>query len=151
LAAVEAWIHGGTLYVHREAFKHHLELDATPAFLKRKIPGIQNHAMRVDNSRPESISYFQRHGLPRAIACKKGAGSVMDGVAFIRAFDEVVIHHTCKEMAFEFLHYRYKTDRLSNDVLPIIIDAHNHGIDGLRYAIEPIMRASLGPMIGFVQ
>jgi len=38
--------------------------------------------------------------------------------------------------------YSYKIDRLSGDVLPVLVDAHNHAIDALRYALEPIMRRS---------
>ncbi|RKW25773.1 MAG: PBSX family phage terminase large subunit, partial [Kingella sp. (in: b-proteobacteria)] len=35
--------------------------------------------------------------------------------------------------------YSYKTDRLSGDVLPVPMDAHNHCIDAIRYAIEPLI------------
>ncbi|MDG6334272.1 PBSX family phage terminase large subunit, partial [Glaesserella parasuis] len=37
----------------------------------------------------------------------------------------------------EFRLYSYKTDRLSGDVLPTLVDAHNHYIDALRYALNP--------------
>ncbi|PIP36933.1 MAG: PBSX family phage terminase large subunit, partial [Desulfobacterales bacterium CG23_combo_of_CG06-09_8_20_14_all_51_8] len=47
----------------------------------------------------------------------------------------VVIHPRCRQTLNEFRLYSYKTDRLSGDVLDIIVDAHNHYIDALRYAL----------------
>jgi phage terminase large subunit len=40
--------------------------------------------------------------------------------------------------------YSYKTDRLTGDVLPIIVDKHNHCIDALRYSLEPLIKAGPG-------
>jgi len=37
--------------------------------------------------------------------------------------------------------YSYKVDRLSGDVLPDIVDKHNHCIDAVRYALAPLIRA----------
>ena len=36
--------------------------------------------------------------------------------------------------------YSYKVDRLSGDVLPVLVDAYNHNLDALRYAVEPLTR-----------
>ena len=139
-AAVKAWVHGDTLHIEHELYRKHLETDHMPAELIESIPDIERHTSRADNARPETISYLKRHGLPKMEACKKGKGSVEDGVEFIKSFREVVIHPRCKNTINEFDLYSYKVDRLSGDVLPVIIDAHNHAIDALRYALEPIMR-----------
>jgi UDP-N-acetylmuramyl pentapeptide synthase len=40
----------------------------------------------------------------------------------------------------EFQAYSYKTDRLTGDVLCDIVDAENHAIDALRYAITPLIK-----------
>jgi phage terminase large subunit len=53
----------------------------------------------------------------------------------------VVIHPRCTEAIKEFDFYSYKVDRLSGDVLPVLEDKHNHVIDAIRYALEPIMKA----------
>ena len=75
------------------------------------------------------------------VACKKGPGSVEDGVEFIKSFKDIVIHSRCVNTVNEFNLYSYKIDRLSGDILPIIVDSYNHLVDALRYALEPIMRA----------
>lgn len=139
-AAVRCWIHDGRLYVSHEAFKIGLELDHTAEFIKRRLPGFEEYTTRWDCARPESISYLRRHGLPRSDPAPKWSGSVEDGVQFIRSFKEVVLHPRCRELAQEFRLYSYKTDRHTGDVMPDIVDAHNHGIDALRYALAPMVR-----------
>ena len=139
-AAVMAWIHGKKLYISHDAAKVGLELDATPDYLKRHIPQIDQFVIRADSARPESISYAKRHGLPKITAAAKGKGSVEDGIEFIKSFESVVLHPRCAATIEEFRTYSYKVDRLSGDILPDLLDANNHCIDALRYALEPIMR-----------
>ena len=128
------------LYIRRECGKTALELDATAEHVLRHMPNAAKCIVRADSARPESISYLKRHGLQKIVGVQKGKGSVEDGVEFIKSFDKVIIHPDCKNVADEFRLYSYKTDRLSGDILPILIDANNHWIDALRYALEPIMR-----------
>lgn len=149
-AAVQCWIHGDRLYIGREAGGTGIELDDTAAVLQAAMPEIAAHAVRADSARPESISYLKRHGLPRIAGALKGKGSVEDGIGFIRSFDKVVIHPRCVNTAREFRLYSYKTDRLSGDILPLPLDEHNHWIDALRYALEPLTRSSTG-MIDFLR
>ena len=39
--------------------------------------------------------------------------------------------------------YSFKVDRLSGDVLPMILDAHNHRWEAVRYALEPVMKNAI--------
>lgn len=140
-AAVKLWVHDRKLYVEHELYRPRLELDDTAPALLATIPDIATHAVRCDNARPESISYIKRNGIPRAIACEKGKGSVEDGVSFIKSFDRVIIHPRCPNTFNEFRLYSYKVDRLSGDILPVLLDENNHAIDAIRYALEPIMKS----------
>lgn len=139
-AGVECYIKDNVLYIRRECGKTGLELDATADHVLRHMPNAAKCIVRADSARPESISYLKRHGLQKIVGVKKGKGSVEDGVEFIKSFDTVIIHPDCRNVADEFRLYSYKTDRLSGDILPILIDANNHWIDALRYALEPIIR-----------
>lgn len=140
-AGVVAWVHDDTLYIEHELYEKRLELDDTADAMIKALPGCEKHTVRADNARPESISYLSRNGIPRIEACKKGKGSVEDGVEFIKSFKQVVIHPRCVNTANEFALYSYKVDRLTGDILPVIVDAFNHAIDSLRYALEPLMRS----------
>lgn len=139
-AAVEIWLHGDDLYIHREAFKVGLELDDTSAFVCAKIPGFDGENSRWDSARPESISHLKRHGLPRIQSVKKWPGSVEDGIQFLRSFRRIVIHPRCENMRKEARMYSYKVDRLTGDVTSKVVDDHNHGWDAVRYAVQPMIK-----------
>jgi phage terminase large subunit len=147
-AAVKAWIHDGRLYLEAEAGRTGLELDDTAEFLAGQVPGLADHVVRADCARPESISYLRRNGIPRITAASKWAGSIEDGIAHLRSYQEIVIHPRCQQLQFEAVHYRYKKDRLTGDVLPVILDKHNHYIDAVRYALSPLIKQKGGVFIG---
>lgn len=138
----ECWIDGDILYVSRESGEVGMELDDTSGKVKEDIPGIEKYTIRADNARPESISYLKRHGLPRIKACEKWSGSVEDGIEHLRSYKEIVIHPRCQETTKETRLYSYKVDSKSGDILPKIVDAHNHHIDAIRYALGPIIKGS---------
>ena len=142
-AGVKCWVSDSTLYVEHEAVKVGLEVDDTPAFLIERIPGIDEHTVRADSARPESISYCKRHGLTRMIGVKKGKGSVEDGIQHLRSYKRIVVHPRCEEVARECRLYSYKIDRLSGDILPVPVDANNHCIDAIRYALQPLIGSGL--------
>lgn len=146
-AAVRCWIRDERLYIEYEAGRVGLELDDTAPFVTKRIPDFERHATRWDNSRPESISHLRRHGLPRSEAVEKWKGSVEDGIAFMRSFKEIVVHSRCVETIKEMRLYSYKVDRLSGDVLPVLVDANNHYIDAIRYALGPMVKQQAGGWI----
>lgn len=140
--ANEVWVHNGDVYIRREANKVGLELDDTSRFISAKIPGIEKHTIRADSARPESISYLRRSGLPRIEGVKKWPGSVEDGIQHLRAYGRIVIHPECRETIRESRLYSYKVDKLTGDIKPDIVDAHNHHWDAIRYALQPLIKQS---------
>ncbi len=138
--SVKCWIHKGDLYIEQECGKVGLELDHTSEFIKRHISNVEKYVIRADSARPESISYLKRNGLPRMEGVKKWAGSVEDGVEHIKSYGKVYIHPRCTGVLSEFRNYSYKVDRLSGDILPQIVDADNHYIDAIRYALNPLIQ-----------
>lgn len=90
-----------------------------------------------DSAEPKSITEFRSKGI-NARAVKKGAGSIEQGINFIKRF-KVYIHPRCVNTLAEFNAYRYKEDRKTGDVLPEVVDKDNHIIDALRYALESDM------------
>ena len=139
-AGVRCWIHNETLFVEYEAGAIGLELDDMPSFFNLHIPGWAAYTSRWDNARPESISHIKKHGMDRAEAADKWPGSVEDGIGFIRSFRQIVIHPRCVETRREMQLYSYKVDRFTQDILPVLIDANNHYLDAIRYALAPIIR-----------
>ncbi len=140
-AAVKCWVFDNNLYIEYEAGKTGLELDHTAGFLKERVPDIEKYILRADSARPESISYLKRNGVPRIEGVKKWSGSVEDGIEHIKSYRKIYIHPRCKETLREFRLYSYKTDRLTGDVLPTVLDEHNHYIDAIRYALNPLIQS----------
>jgi phage terminase large subunit len=135
---VRMWIHKRNLYIEYEAYGVGVEITETPALFDN-VPGSRNHTIRADSARPETISYMKRQGF-NIIAAKKGPGSVEDGIAHLRGYEKIIIHPRCKYAAQEARLYSYKVDKLTGDILPILLDANNHIIDAVRYGLEPVIK-----------
>lgn len=127
------------LYVSREIWGLGVEVEDTPDFFHR-MSGCHKYVIRADNARPEMVSYVKRHGFARIRSAEKWPGSVEDGISKLRSYARIVVHSECPETEQECRLYKYKRDRKTDDVLPDIIDKHNHCIDALRYAIEPLTK-----------
>lgn len=147
---IRCWIKGRTLYVDREVYDHGVEIDHLPAFFGGNapagewvnprhyegMPGATRWPIRGDSASPQTISYLRNRGFNIESAVK-GTGSVEEGVEFLRTYD-IKVHPRCKHTIDELTLYSYKTDKLTERVLPFLADKDNHVIDALRYSIEPL-------------
>ena len=136
---VRCWVKDRTLYIDKEAYRVGCEIDRTPALFDT-IEGSRKWPIRADSARPETISYMQRNGFPNITAANKGAGSVEDGVEFLKSYD-IKVHPDCKHTIDELSMYSYKTDKLTGEVLPVLEDKCNHCLDAIRYGIELLRKA----------
>jgi len=136
---VRCWIYERTLFIEYEAYAIGRDIHKTGELFDL-VPGSRKHTIRADNARPETISYMQQHGFPNVTGVEKWAGSVEDGIAHMRSYERIVVHPRCTHTADEFRLYSYKTDRLTGDVLPEVLDMLNHCIDAIRYALQPLIR-----------
>lgn len=137
---VKCWLYDRKLWIEYESWAVGLELDHTAAKWMRDVPDCDRYVIRADSARPESISYLRRHGMPKITSVEKGKGSVEDGIAHLRSYDQIVIHERCKRAIEESRLYSYKVDRRTGDILPILVDKHNHIYDSIRYSLEPLMK-----------
>lgn len=148
---VRIYIIGRTIFIDREAYQVGCEIDRTPALFDGLDPGDHGMArkwtIRADSARPETISYMRRNGYPQIDGALKGAGSVEDGVEFLKSYD-IVVHPRCKHMIDELTLYSYKQDPLTNEILPILDDKKNHVIDAARYALEAVRRVASPAIFG---
>jgi len=141
-----AKISQGKLMIRREAWKVKQDIHRImPAWRKIFGPRLSNRVIRADSARPETISYLKQHGLRRMRAVFKWPGSIEDGIAYLRQFEEIIIHPECKKTKEEARLWSYQVDRLTQEVLPKVLDKHNHIWDAIRYALSPMIRASRVP------
>lgn len=147
--ALFCFIVGRTLYIWREVYQVGCEIDKTPALFDKLdpewTPGSDRSSLArrvpiiADSARPETISHMQKHGYPQMRSAIKGAGSVEDGIEFLKSYD-IVIHPDCKHTAREFKEFAYKIDKKTNAITTDLDDKNNHCIDSARYAVENVRR-----------
>ncbi|WP_390483397.1 PBSX family phage terminase large subunit [Pseudomonas guariconensis] len=161
---IRSFILGNKLYIEYEAYGVGVELDdmwkmyagkegATEEQLRAwkvsdestypGIPGAREWPIKGDNSRPETISFLRRQGF-NIDAADKWQGSVEDGITHLRGFEEIIIHERCKHTAAEARLYSYKVDKLTREILPVIVDKHNHCWDAIRYSLDGYIQARGG-------
>lgn len=134
---IRCFVDNGTLYIDQEAWGVGVEIDQTPQLFDT-IDTARKWPIKADCARPETISYMRRHGF-NVTGAKKWQGSIEDGIEFIKTYD-IVIHPRCRHIIDEFNRYSYKVDKQNGDILPVIVDAYNHGIDALRYSLDGLIK-----------
>jgi len=128
-------VDGKKIYIDQEAYKIGCKIVNTPALFDT-VEGARKWEITADSARPETISHMQDAGF-NMIGAKKGPGSIEDGIEFLKSFD-IIVHPRCKHTIDELTHYKYKTDPLTDKILPIFEDKNNHVIDALRYGCESV-------------
>lgn len=151
------------IYIEKEAYGVGVELNEIPQLWKAAIPECRNEPSKVqaergltwfdlpqpiirgDNSRPETIAHLRNQGF-NVVAAEKWPGSVEDGVAWMKAHD-IIVNPDCKHQEQEVKGYKFKEDPITGDVLPIIVDKHNHCWDADRYGLEPAIKVGEIPVV----
>lgn len=130
---------GTHLYIDREAYGYRTALDETPDLFEQ-ISTSRRWPIYGDASRPETIHFLkQRHF--NISSAEKWQGSVEDGVEFLKSYTKIHIHRTnCPNITEEAKLYSYKLDPKTKKVLPVLVDAWNHGWDATRYALVDLIR-----------
>ena len=136
---IRCWVDGRRLMVDYEAYMVGCEIDNLPDLFDR-VPDARKWFITADSARPETISYMRNHGYPKINSAVKGSGSLAEGVEFLKSYD-IIVHPRCVHLIDELSSYKYKTDKLTEQILPILEDKHNHVIDALRYACEGLRNA----------
>jgi phage terminase large subunit len=139
-AFIRCFIQDKTLFIDYEAGGTQIEIPDIPLMLD-KIPEAKKWNIIADNARPETISYLQGRGY-NIEACSKGKGSIEEGIEYLKSFKKIVVHPRCKEIIEEFGLYSYKTDKITGDILPVIVDKNQHYIDALRYSLEQYIKSA---------
>lgn len=84
----------------------------------------------VDNAYPQTIEALRSYRY-NAVGCKKGAGSILQGIQLMQRFP-IFIHASSRQLVEEFSQYRWKTNS-SGVQQAEPEDVFNHGIDAIRY------------------
>lgn len=129
---------GRHLWIDKESYGYETPIDEYPCLFSR-IETSRRWPIKADSSRPETIHHVSRMNY-NITAAKKWSGSVEDGIEFLKGFKKIHIHLSCTHMIEEAKLYSYKQDPITRKIFPIPVDAHNHGWDAVRYALDDLIR-----------
>ena len=100
----------------------------------RRIFG--NHLIGCDLSEPKTIDYLVLKGL-KAYAAIKGPDSINRGIRWLQGY-EIIIDIKCQNFKNEIEQYHWQEDKNGN-AMAKPVDANNHLLDALRYALSDVM------------
>lgn len=121
------------IYINREIYEHKLLITKYAELIKQKMPESINKQFYCDNARPDSIAQLNHDGL-NCEGATKSKGSIEAGIEYLKG-KQIIVNPDCKNMIYELYNYKYKIDRTTSQITTDIIDANNHLIDALRYAL----------------
>jgi phage terminase large subunit len=110
-------------------------MDDLPNFV-RQVVEHDKDLVKADSSQPGTIEFLNKHGL-NVVGAHKGPGSVKSGINFLQGYT-LIIDPSCEHLREEARLYSWAVDRLTRKILPIPVDANNHGWDASRYAVEDL-------------
>lgn len=128
------------LWVYDELYKKGLLInDLIKEIEKRELT---KAIIRADSASPQMIAELKNRGINRITGAVKGKDSVEHGIIFMQGL-KIYIHPSCVKTLEEFNTYVYQQDK-NGKWLNKPVDANNHIIDALRYALEPFMKSQNG-------
>lgn len=136
-AAVRCWLHADAVWIDYEGGGSGIELSEMPAKLSAQVPGILTNTVRADSAWAQSIRYLQSHGMDNIVPAKKGAGSVDNGIKFLKSKRRIYIHPRCINIIDNFRKYSY-IQTAGGDITDRLEKVNDDWIDALRYALESI-------------
>ncbi len=132
------WIKDNKLFLDHEFFAVGVEINELERAFDT-VPGSRKWKITGDSERPDTISHMRNKGF-NIVGAKKGKGSVEDGIQFLRGFEEIIIHPRCRGAIDNFGNYKWKQDRITQEILPIPADGSDHWPDAARYALEDYIK-----------
>jgi phage terminase large subunit len=131
---IRVMIVGQSLYVDELFYRTGLTNPQIVQMLRGS--NVPRHATIIaDSAEPKSIQEIRDAGYFGIRGAEKGRDSILAGIQRINQFDLKITAHSIN-LIKELRSYRYRTDKLSGKLINQPIDAMNHLLDPLRYAVQ---------------
>lgn len=117
------------IYVFDEWYQAGMNDDELLALCREKVG---NEYVTCDNAENKTIDFLANNGI-RAVPTVKGADSVNRGIRWLQGY-KIIIDVRCQNCKNEIEQYHWQEDKYGN-AMAKAVDANNHLIDALRYAL----------------
>lgn len=123
------------LYVMEEYAKHGMLNSEIAKTIKEM--GYSKEVITADAAEPKSIAEIKRDGIERIKPARKGKDSIVQGIQFMQQY-ELIVDDRCVKTIEELENYTYQKDKKTDEYTNKPVDAYNHEIDAIRYALDAI-------------
>lgn len=123
------------LYVVDEYAKHGMLNDEIAKVITEM--GFAKEVITADAAEPKSIEEIRRAGVYRIRPARKGRDSVIQGISFMQQY-RLVVDDRCVKTIEELENYTYRKDKSTGEYTNEPVDAYNHELDAIRYALDEI-------------
>lgn len=123
------------IYIYDEIYQKGLLNNELAGLIIQK--GIAKEIIIADCAERKSIDEIKKYGVSRIRPCRKGKGSILQGVQKIQQ-SKIIIHPNCTNAITEIRNYTWKKDKSTDEFVNEIEDSYNHLMDALRYSIQSI-------------
>lgn len=120
------------IYVFDEVYQQYLDDDMVLRTARAFTNG--NQYITCDSADPRLINMLANNGVRAVAAVKNGAGGIISGIRWLQGY-EIIVDVRCQNFKNEIELYHWKEDKFGN-VLEMPVDANNHLLDALRYALN---------------
>ena len=128
-----------TLYIFDEFVVNKMSNEDVWNYLKENKGVTEDDPIIADSAEPKSIGDFKSYGA-FIKGADKGPGSVDYSMKWLASLSKIVIDvNRCPKSAEEFSTYEYEQDKDGNYISGYV-DANNHCIDSVRYALNGIWK-----------
>ena len=117
------------IYVFDEWYQAGMNDDELLALCREKVG---NEYVTCDNAENKTIDFLANNGI-RAVPTVKGSDSVNRGIRWLQGY-KIIIDVRCQNCKNEIEQYHWQEDKYGN-AMAKAVDANNHLIDALRYAL----------------
>jgi phage terminase large subunit len=126
------------LYIFDEVRLHRANNHVSFAAVKDRLR--HDEPLTADSAENKSIADFKELGASWIRAASKGPGSVDYSMKWLGGLAEIVIDgRKCPHTAKEFLQYEFERNK-DGEYVSGYVDADNHSIDAVRYAMTPVWK-----------
>lgn len=136
MALVKVGILGEDLFIQCLIYKRGLIIDDLEPLME--ATGLHRRQERIvyDVAGKEQGKTLERRGW-NVVECDKGRGSIIAGITKVKRYRLHLVRQGCEPLQDEFLNYTWEKDR-NDKSLDVPIDAFNHALDAMRYALTDL-------------
>lgn len=121
------------IFIFDEFYERGLMNDALAAKIIKK--GYGKEVIYADSAERKSIDEIRKNGVARIKAAKKGKGSIVNGIQYLKQF-KIYVHPSCVNIIEELKNYAWKKDKITKEYINVPIDTYNHCLDAARYGAQ---------------